>query len=278
MADLAQLLHDISLAFATSSHLRTLMPRLSEIMGSCLPVVELEAVFLDEEEEQALIQALAPELGRDWQGQRSARFFTRQRPDTTMWVEDHEPARVASVPIESQLVVPFGTTGMLRISFGAAHEGIMEEHLHTDMLVDLLSGLAQRLGEFDNQERQLRELHRKIGELEQAEAERVDAEEHHPNTKEGAQTATEETLEQSVSDPASSQQAELPLRVPQHPPTEIRVQTLDMALTECITGALRATSGRIYGNGGAAELLGLKPSTLQSKMRKLGIERRSFAS
>ncbi|MEO1336937.1 MAG: hypothetical protein AAFV29_14920, partial [Myxococcota bacterium] len=33
------------------------------------------------------------------------------------------------------------------------------------------------------------------------------------------------------------------------------------------------TKGRLYGNGGAAELLGMKPTTLQSRMRKLGIAR-----
>ena len=36
---------------------------------------------------------------------------------------------------------------------------------------------------------------------------------------------------------------------------------------------LQATRGRIYGPGGAAEILGLKPSTLQSKMKKLGLRR-----
>ena len=40
---------------------------------------------------------------------------------------------------------------------------------------------------------------------------------------------------------------------------------------------LAATGGRIYGAGGAAEILGLKPSTLQSRMRKLGIERGAAA-
>ncbi len=33
------------------------------------------------------------------------------------------------------------------------------------------------------------------------------------------------------------------------------------------------TRGKLYGAGGAAEVLGLKPSTLQSRMRKLGVER-----
>ncbi|MEQ9503970.1 MAG: sigma 54-interacting transcriptional regulator [Deltaproteobacteria bacterium] len=36
---------------------------------------------------------------------------------------------------------------------------------------------------------------------------------------------------------------------------------------------LEATDGKIYGPGGAAEILGLKPSTLQSRIAKLGIRR-----
>jgi transcriptional regulator with GAF, ATPase, and Fis domain len=36
---------------------------------------------------------------------------------------------------------------------------------------------------------------------------------------------------------------------------------------------LAATGGRVYGRGGAAEILGLKPSTLQSRMKKLGLRR-----
>ena len=42
---------------------------------------------------------------------------------------------------------------------------------------------------------------------------------------------------------------------------------------EFIVDALRAASGRIAGKGGAAERLGLKRTTLQNKMRKLGISR-----
>ena len=38
--------------------------------------------------------------------------------------------------------------------------------------------------------------------------------------------------------------------------------------------ALERTQGKIYGPDGAAALLGLKPTTLQSRMRKLGVERR----
>jgi formate hydrogenlyase transcriptional activator len=47
---------------------------------------------------------------------------------------------------------------------------------------------------------------------------------------------------------------------------------------ECsvIIDALRAASGRIAGKGGAAERLGLKRTTLQNKMRRLGIEREHY--
>ncbi|MBT4499551.1 MAG: sigma 54-interacting transcriptional regulator [Gemmatimonadetes bacterium] len=40
---------------------------------------------------------------------------------------------------------------------------------------------------------------------------------------------------------------------------------------EHIVAALRATGGKVSGKDGAAEMLGLKPSTLDSRMRKLGI-------
>jgi formate hydrogenlyase transcriptional activator len=45
------------------------------------------------------------------------------------------------------------------------------------------------------------------------------------------------------------------------------------AVREAIEESLRATRGKIYGADGAAVRLGLKPGTLQSKMRKLGIDR-----
>jgi formate hydrogenlyase transcriptional activator len=47
---------------------------------------------------------------------------------------------------------------------------------------------------------------------------------------------------------------------------------------ECsvIIDALKAASGRIAGRGGAAERLGLKRTTLQNKIRRLGISRASY--
>nr|HEX4313554.1 sigma 54-interacting transcriptional regulator [Kofleriaceae bacterium] len=52
----------------------------------------------------------------------------------------------------------------------------------------------------------------------------------------------------------------------------------ESAVRAAIERSLRATSGKIYGRDGAAAQLGLKPGTLQSKMRKLGIDRRSFVA
>ncbi|HSD30082.1 MAG TPA: sigma 54-interacting transcriptional regulator, partial [Vicinamibacteria bacterium] len=53
-----------------------------------------------------------------------------------------------------------------------------------------------------------------------------------------------------------------------------RVLTLDDAQKAHIERVLELTGGRIYGREGAAERLGVKPSTLQSRMKKLGIRRR----
>jgi hypothetical protein len=41
-----------------------------------------------------------------------------------------------------------------------------------------------------------------------------------------------------------------------------------------IAAALEATRGRVYGRGGAAALLGLKPTTLASRLKKLGLSPR----
>ncbi|MDC7228440.1 MAG: AAA family ATPase, partial [Spirochaetales bacterium] len=48
--------------------------------------------------------------------------------------------------------------------------------------------------------------------------------------------------------------------------------SLDESVAAHIKKALDISGGRVYGSGGAAELLGLKPTTLQSRMKKLGIK------
>ena len=52
--------------------------------------------------------------------------------------------------------------------------------------------------------------------------------------------------------------------------------TFRQAESSVIIDALRAASGRIAGKGGAAERLGLKRTTLQNKIRRLGISKTSY--
>ncbi|MFC1868704.1 sigma 54-interacting transcriptional regulator [Thermodesulfobacteriota bacterium] len=46
---------------------------------------------------------------------------------------------------------------------------------------------------------------------------------------------------------------------------------LEKAVARCIIDALKIAKGKIQGVGGAAEMLGINPNTLRSKMKKLGI-------
>jgi formate hydrogenlyase transcriptional activator len=60
---------------------------------------------------------------------------------------------------------------------------------------------------------------------------------------------------------------------------EMRVtttSTFHQAESNAILAALREASGRVSGRGGAAERLGLKRTTLQTKMRKLNICRSDY--
>jgi transcriptional regulator with GAF, ATPase, and Fis domain len=57
------------------------------------------------------------------------------------------------------------------------------------------------------------------------------------------------------------------------PPKATALRSLDDVQREHIQRVLAATGGRLYGRNGAARVLGLPPSTLQSRMRKLGIGR-----
>jgi formate hydrogenlyase transcriptional activator len=53
--------------------------------------------------------------------------------------------------------------------------------------------------------------------------------------------------------------------------------TFEQAERQAIIDALKAASGKISGQGGAAERLGLKRTTLQNKMRKLNISRADYS-
>jgi formate hydrogenlyase transcriptional activator len=52
--------------------------------------------------------------------------------------------------------------------------------------------------------------------------------------------------------------------------------TFEQAEKCAILDALKSAAGRIAGNGGAAERLGLKRTTLQNKMRRLNITRADY--
>jgi formate hydrogenlyase transcriptional activator len=54
---------------------------------------------------------------------------------------------------------------------------------------------------------------------------------------------------------------------------EFKVKTLQESERELILNTLKICSGRIRGEGGASELLDIKPSTLEFRMKKLGITR-----
>ena len=62
------------------------------------------------------------------------------------------------------------------------------------------------------------------------------------------------------------------MRLPEpHTGDAIPGQTLEENERHHILRTLDQTNGRIAGRGGAASLLGLNPSTLRSRMKKLGI-------
>jgi formate hydrogenlyase transcriptional activator len=50
---------------------------------------------------------------------------------------------------------------------------------------------------------------------------------------------------------------------------------LNSVIAAHLTKVLKITNGKIYGTDGAARLLGLKPSTLQAKLKKLGLNRKT---
>jgi hypothetical protein len=241
VADLAELLHEISVAFSASSNLRTLLPRLATGISRHVSLIEIEAACLHRNGSEVELVAYAPDSGRRWSGQRSARFLQRQAVQGAYWCAELEPARVASAPVVLQLKLAVGHGGILLLSFEtdiSVELGVRG----TDILVSSLMGHCQRLGQLDATARNCHQAHRYLA-----------AEENTPKT-------------------------EISVEVVSPPGTDISVETIDTALVDCISTALSATRGRIYGDTGAAKLLGLKPSTLQSKMRKLGIERTRFVA
>jgi len=67
-----------------------------------------------------------------------------------------------------------------------------------------------------------------------------------------------------------------PEPVAEEPQAVGRIRSLEEVERDYITRVLTATEGRISGRDGAAAKLGLKRTTLQSRMQKLGISRNEF--
>ena len=221
--------------------------RLADGMGRHLSVAEVESVRLVEHRREVRISAYAPGIGRRWEGQRSSRFLEQQRVVAPTFVND-ELARVAIAPIAMKLKLPVGRSGILTIAFETDISVDLGSAENTEILVDVLTLHCLRLGQL-------------------------------------AATAARCRRAQSPKQFSEISVGKIPQRTPiteievMPISTEISVdgvESIDTALVRCICNALDQTHGKIYGSDGAAALLGLKPSTLQSKMRKLGIERSSF--
>jgi transcriptional regulator with GAF, ATPase, and Fis domain len=60
----------------------------------------------------------------------------------------------------------------------------------------------------------------------------------------------------------------------QKEPVDTQPKRLNQAIADHVRDALAFTGGKVSGPGGAAELLGVNPSTLRNKMKKLGIKPR----
>ena len=62
--------------------------------------------------------------------------------------------------------------------------------------------------------------------------------------------------------------------VPRRP--AISIPELKSNEKELVAAALKETRGKIYGANGAAAILGPKPTTLASKLARLGLKRKEF--
>ena len=59
-------------------------------------------------------------------------------------------------------------------------------------------------------------------------------------------------------------------------PAPFQLKTLDQSESDHILGVLKHCNGKVCGPGGAAEILGVPPSTLNSRIKKLGIRRDDY--
>jgi hypothetical protein len=186
--------------------------------------------------DRAVLLVVAPDSGRQWTGERSSRVLETMRVDLGRLVRCED--EVGRVGLEP-------IAGRVRLAIG-----------------DHLLGIALS--------------RRALEQLEQADATAMLL---------GVLEAHCRRSTWLLRTAAASQRAHRRQRAPAPRPIVVDAKPVEPsgaardfadAQREAIANALTITHGRIYGSGGAAELLGLKPSTLQSKMRKLGLDRARF--
>ena len=270
MSDLAQVLHEISVSFGASTSVITLGRRLAQGLRAHLPVAEIEVAQLGPDAGSVRIAAFEPQSGATWMRSRSARYLERAAIHALTWSDpERKPTRISLAPIRARLEIPVRTEGLLSLAFEdpALDELETEERQN---LLDALSCHCLRLGQLLSVARLCHQAHRNIVESREAEPAAATGETTPPEHERRGRDDTDISV--SYDDTGAPPN----LSSIREKITEIAVMTADEAMTACICRALAETGGRIYGDRGAAKLLDLKPSTLQSRMRRLGISRKAF--
>ncbi len=261
MLDPLALLGDVALAFEASTNPRTLLPRLANALHRHVPVVEVELIRRPSSKDTVVIVAFSPESGRRWRGERSSRVLERVREEQQLgeFTRVSEPSRVSDEEIDARLRLAV-CRGILGIGLARGALDRLRDARVVELLVTDLRARLEPLGWLDRLAERSRHSF--------------------------ARTAREIT--ETPVNQASSKSTEISVTRKQVSITDITVSHVEDQITDmpvpsfaeaqrrAIAHALSVSRGKIYGEDGAAALLGLKPSTLQSKMRKLGMERLDF--
>lgn len=249
MVDRAALFHDLALALGARTGLPSLARELGRALARHLPVVEVE-LARRRGTDRALLWVFEPSSGRTWSGERSSRVIEPMRAQLGVLVpSDDEVGRVGLDPIALRLRLGIDHH-VLGVAFGRPMLAL--DSTTREQLCAVLAAHTAQLGVLTRTAALSRRAHRRLRELGRPALETP-----------ARETATPETA--------------TPETAPREPSPETHaLPGFADAQREAIARALASTKGKIYGPGGAAELLGLRPSTLQSKMRKLGLDREAF--
>lgn len=254
MVDRAALFHDLALALGARTGLPSLARELGRALARHLPVVEVE-LARRRGTDRALLWVFEPSSGRTWSGERSSRVIEPMRAQLGVLVpSDDEVGRVGLDPIALRLRLGIDHH-VLGVAFGRPMLAL--DSTTRAQLCAVLAAHTAQLGVLTRTAALSQRAHRRLREL----------------GRPALASPVHETvtLETAPREPATHETA---TREPS--PEAHALPGFADAQREAIARALASTKGKIYGPGGAAELLGLRPSTLQSKMRKLGLDRARF--